>query len=419
MSYTGVSDRAVSQSSLTPRTSSQLAPYIPNKYLASNLRIPRTGIHNFGNTCYMNATLQALSATTALSIVFLDDHYKRMVQKDNWKGSRGLLPEIYSNVVRSLWKGDVDYIKPTTFRTFCGRLNSMFSDPGQQQDAQEFFTFLIDTLHEDFNHVWARTPLRMLSEKEEAQRERMPRLFVARTEWSRYTHRENSFLTSLFYGQQSSRLQCPSCGATSTQYDPWALLQIEIPEQREARLQDCLRNHFRDELLDDENQWTCPHCKVPRKATKKLTITRAPPCLVVQLKRFKTDPRTGHDQRKISTPVRFPLNGLDLGEFVLPPPSPQEAREMAAMGRDALRVDAALTPPFIYDVYAVVRHHGQTTRSGHYTALVKDKARGCWRNFNDRDHSDFVPQQLPSSQALDNDMAYMIFFERRTPQEMA
>ena len=411
MSYTGVSDRAVAHSTPVPRTSSQLLPYVPQRYLAQNLRLPKTGIHNFGNTCYMNATLQALSATTPLTILMLDDQYKKMVQKDNWKGSRGLLPEIYANLVRSLWQGEVDFIKPSTMLTFCGRLNSTFKDPSQQQDAQEFFSFIVDCLHEDFNTVWSKMPLRVLTEQEEAKRERMPALVVAKTEWGRYIHRENSFLTSLFYGQHSSRLRCSTCSFTSTTYEAWALLQVEIPEV-ETRLQDCLRAHFRSEELDGENQWTCPRCKVPRRATKKLTMTRAPPFLVVALKRFKQNARG--EQRKLSTAVRFPLTGLDMEEFILPQPSPSEVQEIARdYGHDTLKIDDSLSPPYVYDAYAVVRHMGSTTTSGHYTCVARDQARGCWRIFNDTQHRNIKPETLSPNEALDNNQAYFIFYQRR------
>jgi ubiquitin carboxyl-terminal hydrolase 8 len=420
MSYTGVSERSVSQTTLVPRTNSGLTPYVPSKYLASNLRLPRTGLYNFGSTCYMNATLQALSATTPLSIMFLDDGFKSAVQKDNWKGSSGLLPEIYSNVIRNMWNGESSYIKPSTFRSFCARLNKTFSDPHQQQDAHEFFSFLVDCLHEDFNGVWSRSPLRPLTLQEEAKRERMPKMVVARMEWNRWAHRDNSYISSLLYGQSSSRLRCPECGTTSTQYDAWAGLQVEIPECREARLQDCLRAHFRDELLDDGNQWTCPSCKKPRRASKKLTITRLPPYLAITLGRFRTE---GSSQRKVHTQVRFPLTGLDLAEFLVQPPSsPAEVQQiMAAYGPESLKPpDTAQVPPFIYDAYAVVQHHGQSTRSGHYTCAAKDPARGCWRLFNDTGAKDFDPHSSSASashggegHALDNDLAYMIFYQRR------
>lgn len=417
MGYTGVSDRAVSQNTPPPRTSSNMVPYISPKYLTENLRLPKTGLKNFGSTCYMNATLQALSATTPLTVLFLNDGFKRLVQKTNWKGSRGLLPDMYSNVIRELWKDNVDFIKPSTFFKFCGRLNSTFSDPGQQQDAQEFFSFVVDCLHEDFNGDWDRPPLRVLTTKEEAERERRPRLLVAKMEWARWLYRDNSFMSSLFYGQQSSRVRCPKCNATSTTYDSWALLQLEISKpqdnSREVQLRDCLKNHFGDELLDEDNKWKCsgPNgCGTEQRASKKLTITRAPHCLVIGLKRFNAE-----GSHKLQTPVRFPLEGLDMGEFILPAPSSAEENAIRAnYGRDSLDgLDPGMKGPYIYDAYAVVRHMGSTIRSGHYIAAVKDRARGVWRMFNDTQSHDFNPERLNPRDALDNDQAYLILYQRR------
>jgi len=111
-SYSGVSDRAVSQTVVTIR-SSQLAPYIPPKLR----RLPRTGLHNFGVTCYMNATIQCLSATLPLTAFFLDGAFYRYIQRNNWKGSKGLMPELYNTLLRNLWTAnEVDTIRPTNFR---------------------------------------------------------------------------------------------------------------------------------------------------------------------------------------------------------------------------------------------------------------------------------------------------------------
>ncbi|KAH0267384.1 cysteine proteinase, partial [Aureobasidium melanogenum] len=111
VSYSGVSDHRSVSAQSTGSTSTDLAPYVPPKYLPTNLRLPRTGLVNFGVTCYMNATIQALSATTPLTLFFLDDRFKTLVQRDNWKGSKGVLPELYANLIRSIWKGDVEAIR--------------------------------------------------------------------------------------------------------------------------------------------------------------------------------------------------------------------------------------------------------------------------------------------------------------------
>lgn len=112
-SYSGVSERVIAQSQPTTKPS-QLPPYIPQMLK----RLPRTGLHNFGGiTCYMNATIQCLSASIPLTAFFLDNQFTRYLQRDNWKGSKGLMPELYNTLLRNLWQtNDVDTIRPTNFR---------------------------------------------------------------------------------------------------------------------------------------------------------------------------------------------------------------------------------------------------------------------------------------------------------------
>jgi len=431
MSYTGVSDRVVSATTPSKRSaSSQLAPYIPPKYLATNLRLPRTGLVNFGNTCYMNSTLQALSATLPLSIFFLDGAFRDQLQKENWKGSKGVMPELYANLIHSLWKGDVECIRPTTFRTFCGRIARAF-DNNEQQDAKEFFDFLVDCLHEDLNSMWARTPLRALTESEEAKRERMPKLIVSRTEWGRYLHRDSSFVNGLFAGQHASKLSCRTCGFTSTTYEAFSSISVEIPAHTPhgglPTLQDCLRSYCSEEYLTEDDQWNCPRCKTTREASKRITITRAPQHLVIHFKRFATSPShssfsttTRMSARKIRTPVDFPLNNLDLAPFMLAPPSPQEAQGLATIyGSEMTAAEPATTPPFTYDAYAVIRHIGSTMQSGHYVTAARDRARGCWRLYNDKFVSEFVPTEKGYGGGvaglmgtLQSEEAYIVFYQR-------
>lgn len=415
MSYTGVSDRAASQNA-PPTRSSSLVPYIPPKYLATNLRLPKTGLHNFGATCYMNSMIQALSATTPLSILFLDESFRGLVQQDNWKGSKSrLLPEFYSNLIRSLWKGDVTYIKPTTFRKYCGTLSDTFAG-NDQQDAKEFFDVIVDALHEDLNLNWRKPPLKDLSTSEEAHRERMPKYLVAKLEWGRYTHREHSFITNLFAGQHYSQLRFPACGHTSTKYEAFYSISVEIPRPRDSRsrvcpsLDDCLRSYCQEELLSGEDQVKCEVCGEFRDAVKQITITRAPQFLVVHFKRFGYS----RSAQKIHTPVHFPLGGLDVTPYMLPPPSPADQSYIEANFPSYATPETSMSPPYVYDAYAVVRHHGRTLESGHYTSYVKDRARGVWRYFNDERTGDFVPGQgrFGGEGDLRNGEAYVVFYSR-------
>ena len=56
-----------------------------------------------------------------------------------------------------------------------------------------------------------------------------------------------------------------------------------------------------------------------------------------------------------------------------------------------------------FDLKAVICHHGQSLRSGHYTALVRE--RNTWLNCNDRA---IVPAKR---EALDSSASYLYFFE--------
>ena len=413
VSYSGVHDRSVSSNAPVSRTT-DLPSYIPPQNLPQNLRLPRTGLVNFGVTCYMNATLQCLSATAPLSLFFRDDAFRSFVQKENWKGSRGLMPEFFAIVIRSLWKGDVSAIRPSSFRGFCSRLNQEWGID-RQQDAKEFFDFLIDVLHEDLNTNWSRAPLRTLTTEEEATRERLPKFSVSKTEWARYLHREQSYLTNLFAGQHASRLRCMTCNFTSTTYEAFYSISVEIPRSGTGDIRDCLRHYCAEERLSGDEVWKCPRCNREREATKQISITRAPQFLVVHFKRFSAS-RT-ESARKVRTPVDFPLHGLDLAPYMLPPPSREDAEFIARKyGPEQLKPDPAMSPPQMYDTYAVMRHLGTTMTSGHYVALVKDQARQCWRQFNDARVDDFEPAGLREGAKLQNEQAYIVFFQRAPPR---
>jgi len=294
-------------------------------------------------------------------------------------------------------------------QNFCARLKQDWGFD-QQQDAKEFFDFLIDFLHEDLNTQWNNPPAHILSATEEAAREKMPKNFASRIEWSRYSKREMSIVSKLFAGQHASRLRCRTCGITSTTYEAFWSISAEIPRTGVSDINKCLQSYCAEELLSADESWRCPRCNVDREATKKITITRAPSYLVVHFKRFSA----GHQEatKKVRTPIDFPLNGLDLQPFMLPPPTPDEITAQNKSLQDEVRHDYAMQPPYRYNAYAVMRHIGNTVASGHYIALVKDPGRGCWREFNDQRVSDFDPERLNPSNALQNEQAYIVFYER-------
>lgn len=400
-SYSGVSEPNSSQ--LTPASRQHVLiqpPLYTSRTITHYLKLPRTGLINFSVTCYMNATIQCLLATIPLSQFFLDERWRNFVQK-NWKGSNGIMPGIYSNLVRSLWRNDVQAVRPTSFRNFCTRLNREWGID-RQQDAKEFLEFLVDCLHEDLNVRWEKSPLAPLTTHQELVRERLPINQVSKLEWDRYIHRDFSFISTTFAGQHASRLRCRTCGNTSTTYEAFYSISVEIPRSGRGDVRECLRSYCQEEMLSGDEVWKCPYCRREREATKRITITRLPQVLVIHFKRFSASKT--ESARKVHTPIDFPIHGLNMDPYMAPTSLP-------ATTTDGI-VDAAITPPFQYDAYAVMRHIGQSGNGGHYVALVRDAGRGCWRKFDDEKAVDFDPHKLRSDQRLQNEHAYIVFYGR-------
>jgi ubiquitin carboxyl-terminal hydrolase 8 len=281
----------------------------------------------------------------------------------------------------------------------------------QQQDAKEFLEFVMDLLHEDLNVNWRNPPPHVLSTEEEKFREQLAKPFAAQVEWARHAKRDKSLISDLFAGQHCSTLRCLKCGHTSTTYEMFMSISVEIPRSGQSNINECLRMYCREEKLAGGEKWSCPICKKDREATKRITITRAPRYLVIHFKRFAAG--LHQSAKKVHTPIDFPLRNMDLTEFMAPLPT-QEERQRAAQATGDMkyltrRLEDPMLPPYTYDAYAVMRHLGASLSSGHYISLVRDGGRGKWREFNDDKVVDFVPGD---GKALQDGRAYIVFFER-------
>ncbi|ODH49560.1 hypothetical protein GX48_04347 [Paracoccidioides brasiliensis] len=411
--YSGVSEGRNVQLPLARQSSASKTALYAASSPIDRMKLPRTGLVNMGSTCYMNSIIQCLSATTQLTKFFIDNRYHTQVQK-NWKGSQGILPGLFANLVRSLWKNDVEVIRPTSFRNFIGRLNPEWAG-SRQQDAKEFFDVLLDCLHEDLNINWDRTPLRPLTTEQELRREQMPIEQVSTIEWNRYCHREYSYISSLFAGQHASRLRCKTCSRTSTTYEAFFSISVEIPSSPKSGrgdLYNCFTSYCQEEMLSGDEVWKCPHCRREREATKQIILTRAPRLLVIHFKRFSLS--RFQQTRKINTPISFPITGLDLTPFMVRPdrsPSPDSNADETT-STNMTNSAFSTTPPYIYNAYGIVRHIGSSSTEGHYVSLVRDDRRGCWRKFDDQRVTDFNPVGLKPADGLQNDQAYLVFYER-------
>ncbi|PAV57412.1 hypothetical protein WR25_12265 [Diploscapter pachys] len=240
-----------------------------------------TGLYNMGNTCFMNATLQALFHTPGFRDIFTRDVFLSKINEYNSFSTKGVISSVFSALMDIVWGGQLVAFKPDRFlQLFADQVNKTLAD-GHQHDASEFHLFLLDSLHEDMNRV--------INRKSFEQNYKGGEDIVSNAD--DYARNNRLFSSSPVYDvfnlQTVSELSCSSCGERSAKFEECSLISLELPVgQTSASLKDCLKAHFSQTNLEGDSRWNCPKCKKARNATRRTKIWTLPPVLVIHLKRF-------------------------------------------------------------------------------------------------------------------------------------
>uniref|UniRef100_A0A2S2QZN8 ubiquitinyl hydrolase 1 n=1 Tax=Sipha flava TaxID=143950 RepID=A0A2S2QZN8_9HEMI len=149
----------------------------------------------------------------------------------------------------------------------------------------------------------------------------------------------------------------------------------EMRSNKPLTIYDCINAFCQSELLDDNNPWWCPFCQKNQCATKTLSISKYPRCLIVYLKRFVFHENWGI---KLQDSVVFPIDGLILD----------------------------MKQEVVYDLYACVCHTGSTSM-GHYTSYTKHIESEDWYYYNDETATKTIPGQE------DYCNAYILFYKKQ------
>ncbi|XP_030745241.1 ubiquitin carboxyl-terminal hydrolase 32 isoform X3 [Sitophilus oryzae] len=181
-----------------------------------------TGLHNLGNTCFMNAAVQAVSNTRPLTMYFQQDNQLSELNCNNPHSTKGTVAKKYAELCRELWAGSTRSVAPLKLR-YCVSKYAQHLSGGGQQDAQELLAWLLDALHEDLNRV----PKKQYIELKDS--DGRPDEVVADEEWQYHLKREHSIITDLFHGQLKSKVTCKTCGHESVKFDPFNHLSLPLP----------------------------------------------------------------------------------------------------------------------------------------------------------------------------------------------
>jgi len=182
-------------------------------------------------------------------------------------------------------------------------------------------------------------------------------------------------------------------------------------------LSECLDEYTKQEELTEQDAVYCSQCKQHTNAVVQTSIWRLPEILILQLKRFQTSITW---REKLNALVTFPLNGLDMSEYMaeaaydpLEAESRTEERQSEELMATIDRGEA------VYDLFAVANHLGSLHR-GHYTAFAKasqctpdgiesltSALDGRWLSFDD----EYV-NETPAEKVV-NPAAYVLFYRKR------
>ncbi|XP_041838100.1 ubiquitin carboxyl-terminal hydrolase 8 isoform X2 [Melanotaenia boesemani] len=330
-----------------------------------------TGLRNLGNTCYMNSILQCLCNTPAMANYFNNNCYLEDINRYNILGHKGEVAEEFGVIMKALWAGLYKCISPRDFKITIGKINEQFAGY-DQQDSQELLLFLMDGLHEDLNKADNRKRYK------EEENDHLDDQSAAEVAWRKHKLLNESIIVTLFQGQFKSTVQCLTCHCKSRTFETFMYLSLPLASTSKCSLQDCLRLFSKEEKLTDNNKVFCRHCKAHRDSTKKLEIWKVPPILLVHLKRFSYE---GRWKQKLQTSVDFPLDNLDLAQYVIGPKQ--------SMKR--------------YSLYGVSNHYGGLD-GGHYTAYCKNADKQRWYKFDDHEVSEISTSSVKSS------AAYILFY---------
>ncbi|OQR81909.1 ubiquitin-specific protease, partial [Thraustotheca clavata] len=412
---------------------------------ALNATAKSSGLVNLGNTCYMNAVLQALLSLQAFVACLRDDAWvaaltKQALAKGYWSNKANKEAYEFYLCFKDMIKDHVEsaHLDPGPMKAVVGKRAQAFAN-NAQQDAHEFLMSVLFELEEDMKGVLRqqREIVSKNTEQKKASKQSIHQYFNgSQPETQAIDNIEGLLPTTTFFQTTITQtLTCTSCGYSRHLNETFRELPLDFPPAIHAKptlLCHCQRPvHRLITKKEGENkgrpflkcsqfpqckffQWDdnpvsepeglnvpqllakyfeaysvdvkCEKCSDGATAKVTLSILKAPPVLVLHLKRFEIS-TSSYTLVKRNDVVAAPII-IDINSY----------RNSSAKSKPA------------YHIKSIIRHIGKTAGEGHYVTDIRHDKGSKWTRYNDAHVSEIDAAQVLQGAGAEN--GYLLFYVR-------
>ena len=323
------------------------------------------GIINFGNTCWLNTSIQCLLKSELL----INN------SSDKYINNNTILCNEWNKLVKGIYEDNCIISPKSFFKTIIksSNDNGYIFNFFNQNDIHEFLNFFIDSMHEEIKHKVDIT----ITGKIKNNLDKMA--YEAMKQWKSHFKNNYSSIINLFYGQLVSHIYAVKDNSIhSYNYSPICIFSIPIPENKHnIHFYDCFDLFTKSQLLDGSNKWKNEKDNCYYEANKNLMIWKFPKILIVHFKRFNNN---GSKKKDF---IDIPIDELDMTKYCI--------------GYDKLES--------YYTLFGICNHIGSHI-SGHYYSYCKNINNDKWYEFNDTNVSSIKKEDIITKNA------YICFFTK-------